>query len=77
MKTLKFKIPTYLHRWKDDVDRIVKICAANGYFISETDAQHAWEEYSDSMCAGWLFLGNDDDVFNTVMQYCEEVDHGI
>lgn len=75
MKSLTFKPPEYLHeefRWHGDVARIVDICKQRGYHISANDAQHAWEEYSDSYAASWLILDdNDDDVFNTVLQYCE------
>jgi hypothetical protein len=80
MRTLKFRPPEWLKenfRWGGDVDRIVAICKAKGYHISEADAHHAWEEYSDSMAAGWMMLSDDDnDVFETVIEYCEEIDYG-
>lgn len=76
MKYLKFKPPEYLlenFRWGDDVQRIISICYDRGYVISEADAQAAWEEYSDSMAASWLYLDDDaDQVFTTIMEYCEE-----
>lgn len=74
MKTLRFKKPEIVNtsfRWEGDVFRIVDICYKKGYHISTTDAQAAWEEYSDSLAGCWLTLSNkDDDVFNTVMQFC-------
>jgi hypothetical protein len=80
MKTLKFKPPEWLKssfRWGEDVDRIVSICKAKGYNISEADAHHAWEEHSDSMAASWLMLDeDDDDVFQSVMDSCEVIDNG-
>lgn len=80
-KTLTFIKPKYLttpFRWDEDVFRIVDICHQKGYQISLTDAQEAWEQHSDDLAAGWLSLGdNDDEIFNTVMEYCntEESQH--
>jgi hypothetical protein len=59
--------------YKNDIDRIVKIFADRGYEISHSDAVRAWEEFSDSMCAGWMSLGNDDEVFQDTFYYFEEV----
>ena len=74
MKKLKFK-ERYNHHYEytNDIDRIVKIFADRGYEISHTDAVHAWENYSDSMCAGWMSLGTDDEVFTDCFGYFEEV----
>jgi hypothetical protein len=74
MKKLKFKNP-YNHHYEytNDIDRIVKIFADRGYEISHTDAVHAWEEYSSSYCAGWMSLGQDDEVFKDCFEYFEEV----
>lgn len=74
LKKLKVK-ERYNHHfeYKNDIDRIVKIFADRGYEISYSDAVHAWEEYSDSMCAGWMSLGTDDEVFNDAFYYFEEV----
>ncbi len=74
LKRLKFK-EQYNHHYEytNDIDRIVEIFAQRGYEISHTDACRAWEEYSDSMCAGWLILGEDDEVFQDAFHYFEEV----
>lgn len=75
MKKLKFKEPYNHHfEYQSDIDRIVKIFADRGYEISHTDAVHAWEEFSDSMCAGWMCLGDDDEVFSDAFSYFEEVE---
>ena len=56
-----------------DINRIVRIFADRGYGISYCDARTAWEKYSDSMCAGWMNLGEEDDyVFHNVSHYFEE-----
>jgi hypothetical protein len=75
MKKLKFKEPyNHYFEYKSDIDRIVKIFADRGYEISHTDAVHAWEQFSDSMCAGWMCLGDDDEVFSDAFSYFEEVE---
>lgn len=74
LKKLRVK-QSYNHHfeYQNDIDRIVKIFADRGYEISHTDAVHAWEQYSDSMAAGWMSLGDDDEVFQDAFYYFEEV----
>lgn len=74
LKKLKVK-QLYNHHFEytNDIDRIVKIFADRGYEISHTDAVHAWEQFSDSMAAGWMSLGDDDQVFQDAFYYFEEV----
>jgi hypothetical protein len=74
LKKLKVK-EQYNHHFEytNDIDRIVKIFADRGYEISATDAVKAWEQFSDSMCAGWMCLGEDDEVFEDAFYYLEEV----
>jgi hypothetical protein len=74
LKKLKVK-EKYNHHFEytNDIDRIVKIFADRGYEISATDAVKAWEQFSDSMCAGWMCLGEDDEVFTDSFYYFEEV----
>lgn len=74
MKKLKVKEPYNHHyEYSGDIERIVKIFADRGYEISHTDAVRAWEQFSDSMCAGWMCLGEDDEVFQDCFCYFEEV----
>lgn len=75
MKKLKFKDPhNNHHEYSNDIDRIVKIFADRGYDISHTDAVRAWEAFSDAMCAGWLYLDeNDEVVFHDAFYYFEEM----
>lgn len=75
MKKLKFrKIYNHHFEYQGDILRIVKVFADRGYEISETDAVHAWEQFSDSMAAGWMCLGTDDEVFQNVFYYFEEIE---
>ena len=63
MKRLKLKQDQNWHMddFKDDVDRIVRVCAERGYAITPEDACAAWERYSETLAAGWLSLGPDDE----------------
>jgi hypothetical protein len=74
LKKLKVK-KTYNHHFEytNDIDRIVKIFADKGYEISATDAVRAWEQFSENMAAGWMSLGDDDEVFTDAFWYFEEV----
>ena len=75
LKKLKFKDKyNYHYEYTNDIERIVKIFADRGYEISHTDAVQAWEEFSDSMCAGWMCLGTDEEVFHDCFCYFEEVE---
>lgn len=51
----------YSHRHIDDVVRIKKVMFENGYECDLPDAAGIWEDYSDSMAAGWMFLPYYDD----------------
>ena len=74
MKKLKFKNPyNHNHEYTNDIDRIVKVFADRGYEISHEDAVRAWECFSDSLCAGWLCLGSDEQVFKDCFEYFEEI----
>jgi hypothetical protein len=75
LKKLKVK-EQYNHHFEytNDIDRIVKIFADRGYEISATDAVRAWEQFSENMAAGWMCLGDDDEVFADAFSYFEEVE---
>ena len=74
LKKLKVK-EQYNHHfeYQNDIDRIVKIFADKGYEISATDAVRAWEQFSENMAAGWMSLGDDDEVFEDAFYYFEEL----
>lgn len=58
----------------EDVDRIVQVCADRGYEISQSLAVTVWDKYSNSMCAGWMSLGTDDEVWHVIERYTEVED---
>lgn len=75
MKKLVYVNPELKEFYPGDVDRIVEVCKNKGYEVSRNDVVLAWQAYSDSMCAGWLILHeNDDDLFHTVKTYLQEVE---
>jgi len=47
--------------YPSDVRRIVAVAAEHGVILSAVEANAAWEEHSDMLCAGWLFLPESDD----------------
>ena len=75
MKKLKFK-EQYNHHYEytDDIERIVKVFADRGYEISREDCVKAWESYSESYAAGWMCLGDDEEIFGGCFYYFEEVE---
>lgn len=51
----------FTHRFIEDVERIQEICKTRGYDFSLVECQIAWDDYSDSMCAGWMHLPKEND----------------
>lgn len=67
----------YQHEsYPKDVTRIVRAFAAQGFHCSRLQARELWEQYSDSMCAGWLIVDSYDDVgiVQALRPYFVEVD---
>ena len=57
-------------RYRDDIIRIKAILISKGYEATLTIAEQLWQRYSDSMCAGWAFMPeDDDDVFDCINEY--------
>lgn len=58
-----------------DVFRIVKIALEHDVVLSGHEAESAWSEHSDTMCAGWIGLPDEDtDVWFSLPAWarCEE-----
>lgn len=51
----------FTHRHLHDVERIQQVCEQNGYEADLEACAFLWDEYSDSMCAGWLGLPDDNE----------------
>ena len=74
MHLLTFNETTDLDiRYAHDIERIVRACRAEGYVMSSSDARRAWSAYSDSNCASWYELPEDDSrIVQSVLSYCTE-----
>lgn len=46
---------------KEDIQRMIKVLAENGYFASIEECELLWSWYSDSNAASWLILPDSDD----------------
>lgn len=46
--------------YPEDVRRILRVALDHGIVASALEAEKAWEDYSDLMCASWMFLPKDD-----------------
>lgn len=56
--------------YPDDVRRIQKILQDRDYEATLSECEELWDMYSDSMCAGWMILSDDDDeVFSCISSY--------
>lgn len=58
--------PTVDPDYLQDCERIVAVMAKHGYEITVEQAYEAWTAYSDSMAAGWMCLGEDEEVLQDV-----------
>ena len=59
-------------RWRSDITRIKKILIEKGYNATLTVSEMLWDKYSDSMCAGWMNLPDEDEeVFNCISSYLD------
>ncbi len=60
-------IEIFTGEYKDDCIRIQRILKEKGYITTLQQCEELWQSYSDSMCAGWMGLGEkDEDVFNNI-----------
>jgi len=51
--------------YRDDCERIQRILRDKGYNATLQQCEELWDDYSDSMAAGWMGLGdNDEDVYS-------------
>lgn len=42
-----------------DLELVVAVCHEQGYEIDRLTAYNAWNAYSESRCAGWIFIPKD------------------
>lgn len=65
MQKLKFYDSS--RRYPDDCERICKVVLSHGCLISPREAESLWEDFSESMAAGWMGLSvNDEDIWQDI-----------
>lgn len=60
LRKIRIRRATAWDDYRSDVLRIQQAFADAGYDISELEAHALWREYSEDVCAGWLFLPDND-----------------
>ncbi len=56
----------------DDCERIVRVAKERlGLTIQLKQADEIWREYSDSACASWLCIHNDDEIVGAIDEYVD------
>lgn len=65
---------SYADEYPDDCERIQTIARIHKIYITIGQASAIWESYSESFCAGWLFLPDSDDAILEVIK--KEVEDG-
>jgi hypothetical protein len=50
-----------------DVRRIHKVLASRGHWVTLDMCHQMWDNYSDSMCAGWIILPEDDETIYNIL----------
>ena len=52
-----------------DCCRIKEALNEEGYDLSLVEAYHLWREYSEKLCAGWIIIFNNSDVYDCVKEF--------
>lgn len=52
---------TIAEMFPDDIARLKSVSQSHGYDVTEEQAIGLWQQYSDTVCAGWLYLPADDE----------------
>ena len=54
-------------RYPQDCERIQKLLQSKGHYFSLEHIQNFWESYSDSLCASWINLPEDDEELLSIL----------
>lgn len=69
MTRLIFPVPIDVIEYPDDVRRMKATLNAAGYDASDIDIQRAWQAESESVCAGWLSIPDEDALLVSELKY--------
>lgn len=76
MKLIDYLEQEYIYKsiyWAEDVRRIVEVMKKRDIEITPKEAEKIWDLYSDSYCAQWLGLPDDDEqLFYTIIEYAKK-----
>lgn len=45
--------------YQEDIDKLKEAYRRKGYYITNSQAESAWPDYSETLCASWLMMGDD------------------
>jgi len=66
------KIDYYVGKNRKDVLKIQEILKEKGYEATLYQCEELWRGYSQDICAGWMYVGdNAEDVFENISSYIE------
>ena len=66
---------SYNSAYKDDCERIQKICLSHDIYVPFNVCYDLWDEYSESYSAGWLFLYKSDEaVWQAILPYLTPIE---
>lgn len=60
-------------RYAEDIERLVQVARDAGYLVRPVDARRAWEAYSETSCASWMSLTDEEDahLLSVLLDRCE------
>ena len=63
---------SFEEQYRRDVERMLRSAQDAGYIVAESDLIRAWIEYSESTCATWLMLPEENDaLISILLKYIE------
>lgn len=58
---------SFEEQYRRDVERMLRCAQDAGYVVAESDLIRAWTEYSESTCATWLMLPEENDALLSIL----------
>ena len=56
--------------YPEDIRRMIEVCNKKGITITPELAEKLWDIHSESYCAGWLILPEDDELLFEILLDC-------
>lgn len=58
--------------YPDDILKAIKVCADRNVKITPEQVEYIWSYYSDTYCAGWLGMPDDEELFKIIIEYAKK-----